>query len=92
MRAIQRLFGVSRPTLARWLKKVDQEPSVRQTRLPAREDDVREIDELWSFVGKKGEKRWLWAALCRRTRPAGCGLLPEGSQRADLWKSSAEGV
>ena len=30
--------------------------------------DVLELDEVWSFVGKKAEKRWLWVALCRRTR------------------------
>jgi insertion element IS1 protein InsB len=25
-------------------------------------------DELWSFVGEKEQKRWVWIALCRRTR------------------------
>lgn len=34
----------------------------------AKETDVLEVDEIWSFVGKKTNKRWLWAALCRRTR------------------------
>ncbi len=27
-----------------------------------------ELDELWSFVLKKARKRWIWLALCRRTR------------------------
>ena len=27
-----------------------------------------ELDELWSFVLKKSQKRWIWIALCRRTR------------------------
>ncbi|WP_372371651.1 IS1 family transposase [Candidatus Uabimicrobium sp. HlEnr_7] len=27
-----------------------------------------EWDELHSFVGKKGNERWLWVTLCRRTR------------------------
>ncbi len=27
-----------------------------------------ELDELWSFVLKKAYKRWIWLALCRRTR------------------------
>ncbi len=27
-----------------------------------------ELDEVWSFVLKKTQKRWLWTALCRRTR------------------------
>jgi len=29
---------------------------------------VLELDELWSFVGKRSLKRWVWLALCRRTR------------------------
>lgn len=31
-------------------------------------DDVLELDELWSFVQNKGQQRWLWVVLCRRTR------------------------
>jgi insertion element IS1 protein InsB len=27
-----------------------------------------ELDELWSFVFKRANKRWIWIALCRRTR------------------------
>ena len=27
-----------------------------------------EIDEMWSFVAKKKNKRWIWIALCRKTR------------------------
>ena len=27
-----------------------------------------ELDELWSFVGKKADKRWVWIALVRHTR------------------------
>ena len=27
-----------------------------------------ELDELWSFVYCKDFKRWIWIALCRRTR------------------------
>lgn len=29
--------------------------------------DKRELDEAWNFVGRKAEKRWLPAAMCRRT-------------------------
>ena len=39
-----------------------------ETLLPARFDDVLELDELWSFVQNKAEKVWIWIALCRRTR------------------------
>ena len=27
-----------------------------------------ELDEMWSFVGKKANQRWLWLALERKTR------------------------
>ena len=27
-----------------------------------------ELDELWSFVSRRKDKRWVWLALCRRTR------------------------
>ena len=38
------------------------------TLLPAKNGDVLELDELWSFVGRKACPLWLWVALCRRTR------------------------
>jgi hypothetical protein len=27
-----------------------------------------ELNELWSFVLKRANKRWIWIALCRATR------------------------
>ena len=44
-------------------KKVARLPPLSQTLSPAApsEDDlVLELDELWSFVGKKADKRWVW--------------------------------
>ena len=38
------------------------------TLLPAKKKDVLELDELWSFVYSKAHKRWIWVAICRRTR------------------------
>ena len=32
------------------------------------EDDILEFDEMWSFVQTKGNKAWLWFAICRRTK------------------------
>jgi IS1 family transposase len=29
---------------------------------------VLELDELWSFVARRKNKKWVWLALCRRTR------------------------
>ena len=38
------------------------------TLLPIQDDDVLELDEVWSFVQNKKEQVWIWLALCRRTR------------------------
>ena len=35
--------------------------------MPAKADDILELDEQWSFVGSKKTQYWLWIALCRRT-------------------------
>jgi len=39
-----------------------------ETLLPAKNGDILEFDELWSFVGSKSQKAWIWLVLCRRTR------------------------
>ena len=39
-----------------------------ETLAPAQLDDILELDEVWSFVLKKKNKRWLWTAICHRTR------------------------
>ena len=45
-----------------------QVPYLQEMLLPAQAGDVLELDELWSFVGRKKNKVWIWIALCRRTR------------------------
>jgi IS1 family transposase len=69
LRGIQRIFGVHRQTVLRWIKAhAVSLPLLVDTLLPVSSDDVLELDEMWSFVFKKAHKRWLWIALCRRTR------------------------
>ncbi len=69
MRGIERTFGITRKTLARWLKKKAFHLSdLSETLLPARSDDTLELDEVWSFVKEKACQSWTWVALCRRTR------------------------
>jgi IS1 family transposase/transposase-like protein len=69
MRGLERIFYVARQTVARWIQQVVRAlPDLKDTLLPAEPDDVLELDELWSFVLKKSRKRWLWTAICRRTR------------------------
>jgi insertion element IS1 protein InsB len=49
-------------------KKAHALPPLEQTLLPAQAGDELELDEMWSFVKKRQNKRGLWLALCRRTR------------------------
>jgi len=49
-------------------KKAQTIPTLKETLLPAEADDVLETDEMWSFVAKKAQKRWLWTVMNRRTR------------------------
>jgi insertion element IS1 protein InsB len=68
LRGIERVFGVVRETVGTWLKIAQQLPPLPATLLLATANDVLELDEVWSFVLKKTNQRWLWTALCRRTR------------------------
>lgn len=51
-----------------------------------------ELDELWSFVGSKAQQRWLWAALCRRTRQIVAFALGDRSEQTcrHLWQALPE--
>ncbi len=65
------VFSVSRARRSvPGLKKAQQLPPLAQTLAPATPDEpeVLELDELWSFVRSKHNKRWVWLAVCRRTR------------------------
>ena len=42
-------------------------PTIDETLIEVK-DDILELDEVWSFVHKKINKRWLWLALSRATR------------------------
>ena len=71
-------------------KKAAALPAFVDTLLPAEQGDVLELDELWSFVGKKTDTLWLWVALCRCTRQSVARTLGDRSLqsafdvRADL--------
>ena len=51
------------------------------------EDLVVEKDELWTFVGKKKQARWLWIALERNTRRVLAWVLGDRSEQTafKLW-------
>jgi len=69
LRGLERVFEVARQSISRWIvEHVKELPKLKKTLLPANPEDVLECDETWSFVLKKVNKRWLWTAMCRRTR------------------------
>jgi IS1 family transposase/transposase-like protein len=47
-----------------------------------------ELDEMWSFVGKRENKRWLWLAQCRETRQIVAFHIGSRGREAarELWK------
>mgnify|MGYP001562681528 FL=1 len=65
-------------------KKATASPSVKDTLLPVEPDDRLELDEMWSFVLKKVNKRWLWIALCRRTRQVVAFVIGDRSEKTCL--------
>jgi IS1 family transposase/transposase-like protein len=88
LRGLERIFQVSRQTVARWLRTILRTvPKFQETVCPAQADDVLELDELWSFVLKNGQKRWLWIALCRRTRQVVAFTIGDRSEKTcrRLW-------
>src|SRR5690606_5483879 len=53
-RGIERVFGLSRRTVQRWVEQwIVCLPKLATSLGPAVVDDVLELDELWSFVGSK---------------------------------------
>ncbi len=89
MRGITRIFGVSRPTLAKWITdKAGALLELSDTLDDAQPDDVLELDELCSFVLKKCNKRWVWIALCRRTRQVVAYFIGDRSEKScrQLWR------
>ncbi len=69
MRGLEHIFTVSRQQIAIWIHEhVKSLPLLRATLFPAQPDEELELDEAWSFVFEKANKRWLWTVMCRRTR------------------------
>ncbi|GAB4505244.1 MAG: hypothetical protein Fur0043_22390 [Anaerolineales bacterium] len=94
MRGLERIFNIARQTVARWIREIVRTlPDLKDTLLPAEPNDVLELDELWSFVLKKSEKRWLWTAICRRTRQIVAFVIGDRSVRTcrRLWNKIPDG-
>lgn len=83
LRGIARIFGLSVQTVLLLLRQLGQAlPAFRFSVAPAQADDVLELDELHSFVYRKRQKRWLWVALCRRTRQVVAFVIGDRSERS----------
>ena len=53
---------------------------------------LEQLEELWSFVGKKANKRWVWIALARHTRQVVAYAIGERGERTcrRLWQRIPE--
>jgi insertion element IS1 protein InsB len=73
-------------------KKETTLPDLRETLVepdPAEpSQSVLELDELWSFVRKRANKRWVWIALCRATRQVVAYVVGDRSRATcrKLWE------
>lgn len=65
-RAIARMLNMSRRQVAQIVKK--RLTPLHDTIVPLDERPVLERDELWSWVGHKGNQVWVWVAWKRQTR------------------------
>ena len=91
MRGVERVFDVPRQRLAIWLQEEADglsEEDLSATLAAPEADDVLELDELWSFVQKKSQKRWIWFAVCRRTRQIVAWVIGDRSEATcrKLWR------
>jgi len=90
LHGVERIFDVTRQTVARWISThIQNLPEEADTLLPASPDDVLELDAVLSFVLKKDGTRWLWTAMCRRTRQIVAFAIGDRSKAAclRLWKA-----
>jgi len=81
------VLAVTRSPLG--LKKASELLPLAATLTPAQSDDALELDELWSFVLRRKDKRWVWLAQCRRTRQIVAYALGSRGEEACrlLWQS-----
>jgi insertion element IS1 protein InsB len=69
-------------------KKIIALPNLASTLLAAVEQPVLELDELWSFVFSKQNKRWVWLAKARQ--PARNQKVIPAQQHQAVGKDSGE--
>ncbi len=67
-------------------------PELSETLVVPSDAPTLELDELWSFVFKKANKRWIWIALCRQTRQVVAYVIGDRSTATcqRLWEKIPE--
>lgn len=73
-------------------KKGVELPALENTLAAYEAGDVLELDEIWSFVKRRKNKRWIWLALCRRTRQIVAFVIGTRGKRTcqKLWDAIPE--
>jgi insertion element IS1 protein InsB len=94
LRGICRAVGVSLTWLLHFMvARFAACPDHLHVQLPVRPTDVvirrleAEADELWSFVGKRANKQWLWMAMDAKTRQVIAFYVGDRSRKSarELW-------
>ncbi len=69
-------------------KKFHSNEEIEDTLVEPETNDVLELDEVCSFVKERKNKKWLWFALCRRTRKVVAYIIGDRSERScrELWE------
>ncbi len=92
MHGLERVFKICRQTLARWLKELDKtcpdDLGVGDA-IPEETDIILEGDEMWSFVLKKVNKKWIWILQERETRLIIAFVVGDRSEKTaqKLWQA-----
>jgi insertion element IS1 protein InsB len=63
-------------------------PSLKTTIAPPRPNDSVELDELWSFVRRKGQQAWVWIAISFQSRQVLAMVVGDRSAKTcrKLWE------
>ena len=88
LRGIERKFSVSRQTVSAWLKDRAKKKDLKDTLDEPYEDEVIEVDEMWTFVFSSVFKVWIWVAIGRYSRQVIAFVIGDRSKQSciKLWK------
>ena len=95
IRTAARLTGVNRGTVGNLALRVGLGCMELHDRIMVGIRTERcELDEAWSFVGKKANKRWVWIALARHSRQVVAYAIGDRSEQTcrRLWERIPERV